>query len=122
MVFDMESNFMRDKKLHEITEQLYYAIDEKGHVIDLTDKGRNFLSPNNPYIEWLTLNGSSKNSTKLWNIHIKMQFCLVLMERLDLKDRKILYHLGLDSRQSFRAIGKKVGLSKDVVTNRVKKL
>ncbi len=48
MVFDMESNFMRDKKLHEITEQLYYAIDEKGHVIDLTDKGRNFLSPKNP--------------------------------------------------------------------------
>lgn len=48
MVFDMESNFMRDKKLHEITEQLYYAIDEKGHVIDLTDKGRHFLSPSNP--------------------------------------------------------------------------
>jgi preprotein translocase subunit SecA len=48
MVFDMESNFMRDKKLNEITEMLYYAIDEKGHVIDLTDKGRNFLSPRNP--------------------------------------------------------------------------
>ncbi len=48
MVFDMESNFMRDKKLNEITEQLYYAIDEKGHVIDLTDKGRNFMSPRNP--------------------------------------------------------------------------
>jgi preprotein translocase subunit SecA len=48
LVFDMESNFMRDKKLHEVTEQLYYAIDEKGHVIDLTDKGRNFLSPKNP--------------------------------------------------------------------------
>ena len=48
LVFDMESNFMRDKKLHEVTEQLYYAIDEKGHVIDLTDKGRNFLSPRNP--------------------------------------------------------------------------
>lgn len=48
LVFDMESNFMRDKKLHEITEQLYYAIDEKGHVIDLTDKGRSFLSPRSP--------------------------------------------------------------------------
>jgi preprotein translocase subunit SecA len=48
MIFDMESNFMRDKKLHEITEQLYYAIDEKGHVIDLTDKGRSFLSPRSP--------------------------------------------------------------------------
>ncbi len=48
MVFEMENNFMRDKKLYEITEQLYYAIDEKGHVIDLTDKGRSFLSPQNP--------------------------------------------------------------------------
>ena len=48
MVFEMENAFMRDKRLHEITEQLYYAIDEKSHVIDLTDKGRNFLSPNNP--------------------------------------------------------------------------
>ncbi len=48
MVFEMENNFMRDKRLHEITEQLYYAVDEKSNVIDLTDKGRSFLSPNNP--------------------------------------------------------------------------
>ena len=44
------------------------------------------------------------------------------MEKLDLKDRKILYELDLDSRQLFRAIGKKVGLSKDVVNSRVKKM
>jgi DNA-binding Lrp family transcriptional regulator len=44
------------------------------------------------------------------------------MEKLDVKDRKILYELDLDSRQSFRAIGRKVGLSKDVVAYRVKKL
>ncbi|PNX50648.1 MAG: hypothetical protein BV456_05955, partial [Thermoplasmata archaeon M8B2D] len=44
------------------------------------------------------------------------------MEKLDVKDRKILYHLDLDSRQSFAQIGKKVGLPKDVVTYRVKKL
>jgi len=44
------------------------------------------------------------------------------MEKIDLKDRKILYQLDLDSRQSFRSIGKKVGLSKDIVANRVKKL
>jgi Lrp/AsnC family transcriptional regulator for asnA, asnC and gidA len=44
------------------------------------------------------------------------------MEKIDVKDRKILYELDLDSRQSFRAIGKKVGLSKDVVGYRVKKL
>ena len=44
------------------------------------------------------------------------------MEKLDVKDRKILYHIEQDSRQSFRSIGKKVGLSKDVVVNRIKNL
>ncbi len=44
------------------------------------------------------------------------------MEKIDLKDRKILYELDLDSRQSFRSIGRKVGLSKDVVASRVKKM
>jgi hypothetical protein len=33
------------------------------------------------------------------------------MEKLDLKDRKILYELDINSRQSFSQLGKKVGLS-----------
>lgn len=41
---------------------------------------------------------------------------------LDLKDRKILYELDLDSRQSFTQIGKKVGLKKDVVSYRVQRM
>lgn len=44
------------------------------------------------------------------------------MEKLDLKDRKILYYLDIDSRQSFAQIGKKVGLHKDSIGLRVKKL
>ena len=44
------------------------------------------------------------------------------MVKLDLKDKKILYELDIDCRQSYRNIGRKVGLSKDVVTSRVKKL
>jgi DNA-binding Lrp family transcriptional regulator len=44
------------------------------------------------------------------------------MEKLDLKDRKILYELDIDARQSFSQLGKKVGLHKDVVAYRVKKL
>ena len=44
------------------------------------------------------------------------------MVNIDLKDRKILYELDFDSRQSYRSIGKKVGLSKDIVASRVKKL
>ena len=44
------------------------------------------------------------------------------MEKVDLRDRKILYHLDLNSRQSFSQVGKKVGLHKDVVAHRVKRL
>ena len=44
------------------------------------------------------------------------------MLSIDVKDKKILYQLNIDSRQSFRSIGRKVGLSKDVVASRVKKL
>ena len=38
------------------------------------------------------------------------------MVDIDLKDRKILYELDLDCRQSNTQIGKKVGLKKDVVS------
>jgi len=44
------------------------------------------------------------------------------MEKLDLKDRKILYHLDLNCRQSNAQIGKKVGLSKQVVDYRIKRM
>ena len=44
------------------------------------------------------------------------------MEKLDLKDRKILYHLDINSRQSLSQVGRKVGLHKDVVAYRVKNL
>jgi len=44
------------------------------------------------------------------------------MEKLDVKDRKILYELDTNSRQSFRNIGRRVGLSKDIVASRVKQL
>jgi len=44
------------------------------------------------------------------------------MYKIDLKDRKILYELDYDSRQSFSQIGKKVGLHKNVVSYRVKRL
>jgi len=37
---------------------------------------------------------------------------------IDLKDRRILYQLDIDSRQSFSQIGKKVGLHKDNIPHR----
>jgi DNA-binding Lrp family transcriptional regulator len=44
------------------------------------------------------------------------------MVKIDLKDRKILYELDLNCRQSNTQIGKKVGLKKDVVAYRINKL
>lgn len=45
-----------------------------------------------------------------------------MLNMLDLKDRKILYELDLNSRQSFQQIGRKVHLSKESVFYRIKKL
>ena len=44
----VESDFMRDKKLNELDEDLYFSIDEKAHVCDLTEKGRERMAPGNP--------------------------------------------------------------------------
>jgi len=45
-----------------------------------------------------------------------------IMYKIDLKDKKILYQLDINSRQSLTQIGKKVGLPKNVVLYRIKKL
>jgi len=39
IMVDAESAFMRDKKLHEVDDRLYYFIDEREHTIALTDLG-----------------------------------------------------------------------------------
>jgi DNA-binding Lrp family transcriptional regulator len=44
------------------------------------------------------------------------------LEKLDLKDKKILYQLDLNCRQANSEIGKKVRMSKQVVDYRIKKL
>nr|HQU72200.1 preprotein translocase subunit SecA [Calditrichia bacterium] len=48
LVFDIENEYLRDKRMNEVDEELYYAIEEKRNTIDLTDKGREELSPNDP--------------------------------------------------------------------------
>jgi len=42
--------------------------------------------------------------------------------KIDVKDRKILYHLDLNSRQAFSIIGKKVGLHRANVIHRVNRM
>ena len=45
-----------------------------------------------------------------------------MLHKLDIKDRKILYELDINARQSFSEISKKVRLSKEVVNYRIKRL
>ena len=44
------------------------------------------------------------------------------MYKLDVKDKKIIYFLLQDSRQPLQSIGKKVGISKELVSYRIKRL
>jgi preprotein translocase subunit SecA len=48
LVDRVERDYMRDKRIPELEEHLFFAVDEKGHGIDLTDKGREALSPQDP--------------------------------------------------------------------------
>jgi preprotein translocase subunit SecA len=44
LMLSVEANFMREKRLHELDEELYFVIDEKANTIDMTEKGRQNLS------------------------------------------------------------------------------
>jgi preprotein translocase subunit SecA len=44
----VESQFIAEKKVHELDEDLLFVIDEQANSVDLSDKGREFLSPNSP--------------------------------------------------------------------------
>ncbi|MCK5571836.1 MAG: preprotein translocase subunit SecA, partial [Bacteroidetes bacterium] len=42
-----EMEYLRDqsRRMHEIDDELYYAIDERNHQINMTDRGRDLLTP-----------------------------------------------------------------------------
>jgi preprotein translocase subunit SecA len=40
----VEKDYMREKRLHELDEELLYVLDEKQHTVDLTDEGRDLLA------------------------------------------------------------------------------
>ncbi len=45
LMTDVEASYMRDKKLHEVDDRLYYFLDEREHTIVLTDLGTDQLTP-----------------------------------------------------------------------------
>jgi preprotein translocase subunit SecA len=50
LVIDTELEFLKDQgvKLRQLDEDLYFVVDEKNHIIDLTEKGREFLASLSP--------------------------------------------------------------------------
>ncbi|MBD3421181.1 MAG: preprotein translocase subunit SecA [Chitinivibrionales bacterium] len=62
----VEAEYLRERKLHEIDEQLFFSIDESGHSAELTEKGRRLISESDPYFFVVpdlaeTLNAVTKN-------------------------------------------------------------
>ncbi len=47
-VDQIELDYIRDKRMPEIDDELYFSIDERANTVDLSDKGRQLLSPNDP--------------------------------------------------------------------------
>jgi preprotein translocase subunit SecA len=44
----VETEYLREKKLHKLDEELFFTIDESGHSADLTEKGRALIGGNEP--------------------------------------------------------------------------
>jgi preprotein translocase subunit SecA len=48
LVHRAEMDHIRDKRMHEVDEFLFYAIEEKNKNVDLLEKGRELMSPQDP--------------------------------------------------------------------------
>ncbi|MCG6987309.1 MAG: preprotein translocase subunit SecA [Gemmatimonadetes bacterium] len=48
LVNKVEADYMREKRLQDVDEMLYFAMDEKGHSVYLSDRGLDELSPKDP--------------------------------------------------------------------------
>jgi len=48
LIVKAELEHLRDKRLHELDEDLFYTIDEKSRNVDLLEKGRTVMTPSDP--------------------------------------------------------------------------
>jgi preprotein translocase subunit SecA len=48
LINKVELEFLRDKNMHELDEDLLYTIDERSRNVDLLEKGRALMSPSDP--------------------------------------------------------------------------
>jgi preprotein translocase subunit SecA len=50
LIEQIENIYLREKNFAEVDDELYFVIDEKSNIVDLTEKGRQFVSPNDPHM------------------------------------------------------------------------
>ena len=57
LMLDTDNFYNRDKArdMHLVDDELYFVIDEKSHVTDLTEKGREYLAPSAQERDFFTL-------------------------------------------------------------------
>src|SRR5262245_44255435 len=48
LITGVELDYLRDKRMHEVDEALLYAIDERARNVDLLERGRELMSPQDP--------------------------------------------------------------------------
>jgi preprotein translocase subunit SecA len=48
LITNVELEYLRDKRMHEVDEAMLYAIDEKARNVDLLERGREYMSPGDP--------------------------------------------------------------------------
>jgi preprotein translocase subunit SecA len=80
----VENDFLREKRLHELDEDLYYVIDEKANTVDLQEAGRQHLSPREPELFILP-----DLSERLSEIEGKAQRGEIPAEELELRREQI---------------------------------
>lgn len=66
---ETELEYMREqeKRMHEIDDELYFRIDEKNHSIDLTEKGREFITNINEDKDFFVLPDLGTEISKIEN-------------------------------------------------------
>ncbi len=57
LLLSTESEYLRDnaKQMHIVDDELFFVIEEKSHITDLTEKGREFLAPSALEKDFFTL-------------------------------------------------------------------
>ena len=107
LITRVELDYLRDKRMHELDEEMFYTIDEKSRNIDLLEKGRQILSPSDP--EHFTVPDLTAQLAELETARRDKALLRGKLESRKLVDRAkglLMTRLGLSEPEAFRRIQK----------------